>query len=237
MDQTTSSPAADAGFELRSLTVPARYVPGFRALATMSPQAFEQLRATLADVGPSPYGPTVARRVQSAHSDGAAIRSVVLSLISAEALRQQQRMTAPAAAASLAAAEGLDLPPDERATLRERLAPLLDIRSLAVSVKAASLTESDAHVFLRASVAPSIRPILGEGDLPTSVDAVVVHKLTIEYHDSPSHEDRIFLVALDSGDLARLRDAIQQALDESVKVNALMARASMVDVGEGSNDD
>ena len=234
-----SQPAAEqaASPEVRALTVPLRYAPGFKALATQTEPAFEALRGALEQADPSAYAATVARRVQAGHPDGHSVRPIVQALLSAEAVRQQQQLSPLDAARALADADGIDLPADSRGVLRDRLSQLLGARALDVSVRAGSMGEADAHLFLRATIVPTIRPILPEGDLAASVDTLVLHKLSIEFHDAPSHQDQVFLVALDRGDMVRLRDTLQRAIDASAKVSALLNRAGMVDVGEGSADD
>lgn len=98
--------------------------------------------------------------------------------------------------------------------LKDRLLKIFDGRKgLEITMKGMGVLVEQDHIFIDPRIVTDVRPIFNtKGD---SVDAaVIVHNLRIHYAVNSEHKD--FYVALDTGDVQLLREALDRA-DQKAK--------------------
>jgi hypothetical protein len=117
---------------------------------------------------------------------------------------------------------------DKTGMVTERLAKLLAIESLnVVETKAQELKAEFEHTFCDSRIFTDLRPVFG-GDVakPPSV-MLIVHSLKFGYHDSGENRHREFHVALDSSDLAALKDVIARAEKKAATLKSQLEGAGV----------
>ena len=128
------------------------------------------------------------------------------------------------------------IPPEKSTSLAGNLRYLLDPNgSLAISAKASELRSEHQRVLCTGNcrVLTDLRPVFLE-DVKQGPKAVFIqHILKLDYHDDSGRDAKEFFVALDEGDLRRLKSLIDRAI---AKGNSLRGAAQIdgaVILGEG----
>ena len=95
---------------------------------------------------------------------------------------------------------------------------------LRLTSKALEVLTEEEHVFYSARIITDIRPIFSE-DATTITASVVVHNLRIHFGKDSAHKN--FYVALDTSDIAKLRDVLDRADAKSVALQGLLKKFSV----------
>jgi hypothetical protein len=122
----------------------------------------------------------------------------------------------------------LRLSTETKEVLRSRFAKILDVKPLAVSAKATSILFEYERSFSSARILTDIRPVFdAKADSPPDA-AIVVHTLSIHYHQDGHKE---FFVAMDDEDVQMLLDALERAKvkAKSLKQTLVSAKITCVD--------
>jgi len=110
----------------------------------------------------------------------------------------------------------------------DRLSQLLSVESLNVlETKAQELKLEYEHAFCDCRIFTDLRPIFG-GNVSDSPDTMlIVYTLKVGYHDSHENRHREIHIALDAGDLASLRAAIERAETKAKSVRTRLGSAGI----------
>jgi hypothetical protein len=148
---------------------------------------------------------------------------VTLSLAT---LRVDRNVTAEQLAEEISTATDLQIPDEARPELRNRLTTILKVPSVQQLSKAADLLSRDERVFHQARLTTDMRPIFEEDPSKVPSGAVVVHKLTIEFHTAAGVEE--WQVALDENDLSSLRGIVNRAALKGQALHQFMENAHLM---------
>jgi hypothetical protein len=106
--------------------------------------------------------------------------------------------------------EDLRLPHSEREQFRDKIKTLLGSEFFSIVAKAFDLATDDERTFCDARIFTDLRPVFG-ARVEDGPDAMVVlHSLRLTYHQG-SQRHQQFYVALDDGDLKKLKKLIDRA--------------------------
>jgi len=127
---------------------------------------------------------------------------------------------------------GTDWEASEEAVNRfkERLAHLLSIRTLQITVKAFDVLTEHERTFSKARVLTDIRPVFGDSTNSSPEAAIIIHMLSIGFLKNGERGE--FVVALDNKDIQRLIEALERAKakTESLKSTISSTGISYVEV-------
>jgi hypothetical protein len=164
---------------------------------------------------------TFAEAITIDRDDAADVVSAVLELATFRAYRD---VDAVEVATDVARSKDLDLSPEGRATLGQRLQVLLEDRIIAITAKAVDVITEHAHVFHSARILTDIRPVFTKQPSQPPDAAVLVQMLKIDYHENGI---KSFYVALDSQDLRKLRDVIDRAVEKTDSLRGHLGGAAL----------
>ena len=92
-------------------------------------------------------------------------------------------------------------------------------------MKAAGVALDQDHLFYHARILTDVRPVFDEkGDTVSA--AVIIHNLRIHYGENSDHKD--FYVALDTGDIQLLREALDRADKKAKRLQELLNASGIV---------
>ena len=121
-----------------------------------------------------------------------------------------------------------DLPEPLCESLKARLGPLLNVKPMAVSVKASDLQKQHTRVFLGARILTDIRPVFEEGKEPFLSGAMLVHNLKLEVAENLESKD--IYVALDDDDIVTLQKVLARATVKSKVLKSALREARIIDL-------
>ena len=90
------------------------------------------------------------------------------------------------------------------------IAAILSSGGLVLLAKSLDLMQGNARVFTKARILTDVRPVFGDDVTRPPLDGVVIHTLKLSFYSNDNEED--FHMALDRGDLLKLREVIDRAL-------------------------
>lgn len=220
------------------LRVPRQYEEGLAKIRGLSDESAQELLSALRKTPPTynqeSLSTAIAEMVDTiAASD---VGEVVPALLSLYSYRDYSQLEIWDVARGVA--QGLEeneskllrLSADDRPSFEERLAQLLSIDSLGVTVRAGMLSLENEHTFRESRIVTDIRPVF-EPDEPEAapVGAVIVHTLKISYRGDNNAKD--FFVALDNEEVRELIGQLERARmkAESLKSLLKMTEVSYID--------
>lgn len=130
-----------------------------------------------------------------------------------------------------AGSDELAVPENEVPRFQERIGRLLTFESLDSASKAAELALDRPQVFCTAKTVTDLRPVFGADPAQRPVGAVVTHTLRLEYHKGKGGDVEVLHIAMDSHDIAKLKDVLEQAEAESRSLRSFLMEARMSDFG------
>jgi hypothetical protein len=215
--------------------VPEGEVPGLRRLAHVSPDVMSKVASALARAEPSlAVDVLAASAAQQAELDVVDVRSVVVTLWRLAIVQRRLELSADQFVTALTRSLGENsewTPEDAQSwgavssTLRGILSPDLP---LAVAAKAADLVVEQHLLFCTARVLTDLRPVFD--DSASEVQAFVpVHTLAVTCHEGP--ETRRIYIAMDSNDVAQLREHLERAERKEKILKSRLERAAMPTIG------
>jgi hypothetical protein len=193
-----------------ALTVPESDRIGLALLRELGDGEFNKL---LADIAQSP-GP-----VPSINGLGTAAAETLMDAIhSLYRVREYNEVSTDEFISDVCEAllEYKELTPDQQPQFRERLARVLSIDALKVAAKAVSLSTEFEHGYCSARVLTDARPVYGKNPKEAPSAMIITHTLKLSYHDGErGGKLSDFYIALGSGDVSELREALERAEDKA----------------------
>jgi len=210
------------------IKVPDRYRDGLAEIARLSEGSFSEVYEALAKAPRETSSQTeLADRVSE--EVGSVGRDQVKNLIAALTSLYQVRGRAGVSSEKLATEiydaivrEGSDLVRKEDAgEFRSRLEKFLGLDSLnVVASKAKELQTDVERAFCEARILTDLRPVFGS-TVEAPIAMVIVHTLKLAYHDAATGNHEEIFVALDGGDIEKLKAVLERA---EKKAKSLAAR-------------
>jgi hypothetical protein len=110
---------------------------------------------------------------------------------------------------------------------KEWLATFLQVKGLAFTARARNKQWAYQNTFCSGEISTDVRPLFEtvNGEQPTAIAALVMHTLKIRYHHGNDLRD--LFVALDSDDLDKLEDLINEARSQSEQLWPLLDAAKI----------
>lgn len=125
----------------------------------------------------------------------------------------------------MSTADNLDLTDLERSDLRDRLLRLITVPNLVLAARAAYVERDHEYLLNETGIRTDMRPQLS---VDGKVEVIIAwHSLRIQYAVRDQELDRSQTVVLDHRDLIVLRDQINEALENQVKLQEQMRAASV----------
>lgn len=216
------------------LQVPGEYEGGLAKIRDLPDESFRELLAALQQV-PSTYNQSTLSSAVAESVDTIAasdVEEIVPTLLSLYAYRDYSQSAILDVAEGVAQAmeenrsERLGLSPEQRESLTNRLAELLNVEPLNVAVRAGRLSLENEHWLQETRIVTDIRPVFE----PENVDApprgaVILHTLRISYR--ADNETKNFFVALDTDDVARLLEQLERANSKAESLKAVLKAAQV----------
>ncbi|HEY7404999.1 MAG TPA: hypothetical protein VIB39_15850 [Candidatus Angelobacter sp.] len=184
------------------LKIPQEQLPTLERIRTISSNS---LQAFISALQKSPEDvPAIPELTQD---EAERLKNAVTELYS---VRSYFDVDVPAFVADVADALQEQLHVNRLDDFKDRLAALLTIDSINLSVKAMSLKAEYERTFCSARILTDIRPIYSNDISGPPPAAMIVHTLRISYHDDSSRVNEIY-VALDNDDVSALREILDRA--------------------------
>ncbi len=126
--------------------------------------------------------------------------------------------------------EEVDFSEEEKVRLVSRLTELLEIeKSVGITSKASDVLTEHEHLFCGVRILTDIRPIFQDDLSSAPSEAVIIHTLKIAYHQDREHKE--FYVAMDAGDIQKLKSAIERAELKDNSAKAMLDKADVLYLG------
>ncbi len=205
---------------MADLTVPKEHQPILNRIRTMPEAAVRALVAALE------ASPGAVPSIQGlSPEDAETIKDVLMDLYR---VRGFVDMELPEFVSNIAASlqETEGFPSAEMRAFEERLTRLLNIESVSVGSRAASLKIEYDRRFCTARLMTDARPIYGADPAMAPSAVMIMHTLRISYHDDTS-ELREFYVAMDADDVATLRTLLNRADVKAKSLGSVFAAANV----------
>ena len=214
------------------LKVPPEAIAGLQKIADLDQRTFELFaeatrtaKPTLAQKGLSTE---VAQKVQGAMRRDDIV--LILASIFGLYVLKYHRGASPdeiteSVIDSIAELKNSNLSQEKLAVLKPRLNTLLRFdKSVAVTAKAVDVMMKHDRVFCDARILSDIRSVFTDSTAAPSA-AVIVHTLRIGFHHQGEH-DEVF-IALDTGDLKKLKEAIVRAEEKNEALKLILQKSQL----------
>lgn len=122
--------------------------------------------------------------------------------------------------------ESLVLSEEEENGFQNKMGKLLSLNAVAVATKVEQLKADYPKTFYAVKILTDIRPIFTKPE-QQPVGGAITHMLKIEYHEEGEHRE--FYVALDAGDLQKMKTVLQRAEAKESSLKSLIRAANLAD--------
>jgi len=218
------------------IKVPERHFEGIAKILSLADEAFQELLVALAKLPTKLYPKDLLTKAISGVRDippdsAGIITDAVVSLCMNRARSDKNTLDYVSEVTQSIEESGsktLKLSTETKEILRSRFAKILDVKPLTVSMKATNLFFEYERSFSSARVLTDIRPVFdAKADSPLDA-AIIVHTLSIHYHQNGHKE---FFVAMDDEDVQMLLDVLERAQvkAKSLKQTLVSAKITCVD--------
>jgi hypothetical protein len=196
-----------------------------REVASLPQDVFDALLAKLRIASPSGHPATIARHLQKGveQLDSGKTQEIVTTLFSLYAAKTKNRVPLSEFVDDIL--ESVETPNSQN--LKTRLTDLLEVKSIALGVKASEVQHSYSSVFVSARMLSDIRPIFTE-EPERPLGSVIVHNLKITFQQDS--EPREFFVALDDHDISVLQRVLNRAEVKAKTLRALLQSTELADI-------
>ena len=218
-----------------ALRIPQSQIEAFKLFAALKDEDLDAVWRALQTSEPAISVVKLAQNVLSkVDIEIGQLRQIISVAGSLYLVRDQEGLTIDqlADAAVTAAVKQSLLPSDDTdqaEKLKERVAKFMSLdRSLGVSAKATQVLVRHKNPFESARIFTDVRPIFTPGENPVPTAAVCFHTLeliTVTDGARLSH-----YIALDSGDLRRLRTVIERAISKEDSIKRVMQTLPLVEI-------
>jgi hypothetical protein len=206
--------------------VPERFQPALNRIVELADAEIESIRQALASAEPSLDVGSLTAHVQSSlKKEVPEIEDIIRTLVSLN----NARMSADVSVERFVR----DIPRRvterkgkafDRTGFERRLVALLNVESLTISARAFDIQHEYERVFVSARIVTDIRTVFDNtGTNP--VGAMIVHNLNIKYSKSGTFKE--FFIALDDGDVAKIKTILDRAETKSSSLEAALERSGI----------
>jgi hypothetical protein len=222
--------------ESEPMRIPPPYVTAFSTLAALSDLAFVRLADTLSTASPTVKLEILARAVETGAGSAApevtsdSWQGIVAALSSLSGIRRTLDRQPESIAAGLAASADLELAPEERETLRQRVARLLPYRSVVLLGKSVDLATEHDKVFVSSRCITDIRPVFEHEVDSVPSAALLAHVLKIQFVHAEGRYDNVY-ITLDDEDLEELSKTLARAAEKAKTLKQMLGDAGVSYMG------
>jgi hypothetical protein len=211
---------------MTSLSIPETDLPVFKTILDLNDAQITSVVSALSETGAtlkkSAFIEHISSKVKTI--DTSAIASILRVLFILYRMRDRTGMSiqelADGVCNSVAKSDELSI--DATALLNQRIQKLLAFnKTIAVTAKAMDVMTEHAHVFCNARILSDIRPVFAESADSASA-AGVIHNLQIGFHEGGTGPHKEFYVALDTGDLRKLKELIVRAEKKDIALQTIL---------------
>ncbi len=197
---------------MATISVPKRHGESLSLLAKMAELDYESLLKKLRDMEPALSIMSLEGCVKDVLTDldSSQVRQFASAILSARGLMARRDWMADHTATLIAESSTLDVDEQERPMFQSRMTSLLEVPALRVLSRAIEIATGAERIFHDASIVSDIRSIFPSDVSEQPQAAVIVHTLTIEYHQDGEH--RSFFVSLSKEDLEDLKETVSRAI-------------------------
>jgi hypothetical protein len=222
---------------MADLTIPEKYYSAVAKIRRLSEVDVEVLSSALQQASsttdPRQLAAQIASKVTGINDQD--LREIVRTLSALCQVRASAEVTVTQFAADLREAmrdsgnKELAVPDEEAPGFERRISKLIQADALNVAAKAADLRVEYPKLFCDARILTDLRPVFGADPAARPIGFVFAHTLKLDFHVADGgHEE--FYVALDSGDIAKLKDVLRRAEIKSESLRALLKEAGIRDL-------
>ena len=220
-----------------SLTIPANFQPGLKAIAEISEESFDELLEFLARITPpidlrlQTLSSLALRQIRSV--SGAELRKIIRTLVALYSVRASSDASLEdfvgdvARAMERAAREDAEPNPYAGTQFKDRLLRLLGFPALDAASKALYLQAEHERTFCDAKILTDARPVYLGAPTDSPQSAVVTHTLRLAFHEHESGGLKAIYIALDGDDINKLRDLLDRAQQKAKSLRALLEKAGV----------
>jgi len=119
-----------------------------------------------------------------------------------------------------------ELENSEEPQFRDRLGRLLNVESVKIAAKAATLSAEHAYTFCNARIITDARPVYGDNASEPPAAMIIAHTLKIEYHGVGGELKEIY-IGLASVHMNELRDVIGRAEEKSKSLQSAFSASKI----------
>jgi hypothetical protein len=218
------------------LDIPEPYRPGLAALANLPNASFDELLSALQRAPQAAnrkeLGAWITPEVKSVTAVD--VPKIINSITSLYRVRLRMEISSEKLARDVVdAMQKLDIPElriddGNRQVITDRVAKLIALDALNVTeTKAQELKAEYEHSFCDCRMFTDLRPVFGGNVADPPSAMLIVYTLRLGYHDSQESRHRELHVALDSSDLAALKDAIARAEKKAATLKSQLEGAKI----------
>ena len=120
---------------------------------------------------------------------------------------------------------------EEVPNIQGRFQRLLNIKSLNSISKAITLQRNGERLYCSAKVISDVRPVFGPDVESKPVAAVIMHTLSLSYHEAGTPGHKEFFIVLDEEDLEKLKKIIGRAQRKSETLEQLLSDSGLPRLG------
>ena len=211
------------------LNVPPHQRAAIVELASLNAEAYGALRDLLEHSGPLPEPTPLVERVSKALQNQTRLGGQILGMvIGLRGLVDRSALSVNEIAESVSddvVETKKWIGAESTALLKQRLAELLEMKSVAISSKAFSLSVADESPFSDCRIVSDIRPLFSgaDGELELT-GSVIVHHLVMEVGGAADDK----YVALSTSDLLKLKRTIERAVEKDRKLRKALTDGPIV---------
>lgn len=224
-------------------TIPESAFGPIRDLVDMDSKDFEAFVLGLTNAKPSISPAALGRHIASEASglSRSVVNSIVDEIVTLEYLKQDSELSAAKFASSLTAAaleassEDFSFTDEDAKILEQRLTAIFSAdHVLELNTKSASILTDHDRLFLSAKILTDARPVFNEDGSKIEAFAIV-HMLRLHVAHNQNHED--IFVALDVGDIPKLRNVLDRADQKAEAIQAMLksTETPYLDIDDSDN--
>lgn len=213
------------------LVVPQRHAPLFSKLGTLTDDEFSRLGEGIEELSSRTSYRAATKRVRSLFSSGELDGEDLLSaLLTLHALHASHGWPLSDIAETVSQSAAIDIAPDKRGSLAERVGVLLRFEALRNLAKATELAAEREHLFHTARIITDVRPVFTDNAEDVPPASIVIQTLRIEYFDTNDGRPRVFEASLADEDVRTLQAACERAIAKGTTVRAVVESAGMPEI-------
>lgn len=217
---------------MAEITIPEPYESGLAIILALTDDSTDELASALQSIPtklfPYTLAQEIAHNVQSIPPDDLSevvetLQSLYLNKLNYEVPASMMAEDISEAVAQDLISEEVELSDEDREKFKDRLTKLLSIESLEIVAKGLRILRNNQNIFHEARIITEIRPVFGSNVDEPPPAAVIMHMLSLTCHGTDGHKE--FFIALDTDDLAVVREVIDRAESKAESLKALLKKA------------